>query len=209
MRIIAGEGRGRPLRAPGGRGTRPTSDRVREAIFDMLEARGCFDADADGSDTGEAGPAVIDLFAGSGALGIEALSRGASHAVFVDSDPSAVAAITDNLQTTGFADAAQQKRARVVRADVALWVAGAGADDVARADIVFADPPYAFDGWQELLGGLATAAFAGLMVIEAGTEVDAPESWLAVKTRAYGTSVVQLVRPALVAGVPIEPKGGV
>src|SRR4051794_20541590 len=84
MRIIAGTHRGRRLVAPPGRGTRPTSDRVREALFSILGRR-------------VAGARVLDLFAGSGALGIEALSRGAAQATFVDDDPAAVRAIRANL----------------------------------------------------------------------------------------------------------------
>ncbi len=96
MRIIAGEWRGRPLVAPEGRATRPTSDRVREALFSMLASRiGTFE-----------GLKVIDLFAGSGALGLEALSRGAAHCIFVDSDRNAVAAIQRNLATFGAASRA-------------------------------------------------------------------------------------------------------
>ena len=87
MRIIAGEWRGRPLRAPAGQGTRPTADRTRETLFSMLVSRlGSFD-----------GLRVADLYAGSGALGLEALSRGAAHATFVEKDPQAVAVLRANV----------------------------------------------------------------------------------------------------------------
>src|SRR5918998_3417279 len=99
MRVIAGRWGGRRLQAPPGDATRPTSDRVREALFSILGAR-VDDA------------RVLDLFAGSGALGIEALSRGAASATFVDHDPDALAAVRANLDGTGLAD-----RATVVRAD--------------------------------------------------------------------------------------------
>src|SRR5262245_20175098 len=91
MRIVAGSARGRRLRVPPGRAVRPTADRVKESIFSMLESRyGCD------------GGAVLDLFAGSGNLGIEALSRGATDAVFVDSSARAAAAIRTNLDAAGF-----------------------------------------------------------------------------------------------------------
>ncbi len=95
MRVVAGEFRGRRLRAPRGRRTRPTADRVREALFSML------------GDV--AGARVLDLYAGSGALGIEALSRGAASAVFVERDPRAVAAIRRNLDASG-AEAAVRRQ---------------------------------------------------------------------------------------------------
>jgi 16S rRNA (guanine966-N2)-methyltransferase len=89
VRVVAGAARGRPLRAPAGRGTRPTSDRVREAMFSMLASMDALE-----------GAVVVDLFAGSGALGIEALSRGAGRAVFVDDDRSALDAVQANLALT-------------------------------------------------------------------------------------------------------------
>jgi 16S rRNA (guanine966-N2)-methyltransferase len=226
MRIIAGTSRGRPLRAPAGRRTRPTSDRVREAMFDMLASRGCFEdtgfEDTGFEDTGGStpGPAVVDLFAGSGALGIEALSRGARSAVFVDSDQGAVATIIGNLHSIGLADHPQPQstagrastrvgsRARVERTDVLRWVAGSGMADLAEADLVFVDPPYAFDAWPSLLAALAASGFAGLAVLEAPGALDTGDGWDVVKARVYGTTVVQLVRPALLAGLPVEPKGG-
>ena len=118
MRVVAGEFKGRRLHAPRGRRTRPTADKVREALFSIL-------GDVSGM-------SVLDLFAGSGALGIEALSRGASDAVFVDSDPRAIAAIQRNLDAVGV-------RAEVHRRDVLGFVAA----PAGRAyDLVFADPPY-------------------------------------------------------------------
>jgi 16S rRNA (guanine(966)-N(2))-methyltransferase RsmD len=118
MRVVAGAYGGRRLQAPAGRATRPTSDRVREALFSIL---------------GEAvhGARVVDLFAGSGALGIEALSRGAAEAAFVDSDARAVAAVRANLDALG-AEAAVHRR------DVFAWLGGADG----TYGIVFADPPY-------------------------------------------------------------------
>jgi 16S rRNA (guanine966-N2)-methyltransferase len=121
MRVIAGEWRGRPLKAPPGAATRPTSDRVREALFSILAARV---PDA----------RVLDLFAGSGALGIEALSRGAAQATFVDAAPAAIRAVTANLEAVG-------ARAEVRRSD-ALRFLSAARLGAAQYDLVFLDPPY-------------------------------------------------------------------
>jgi 16S rRNA (guanine966-N2)-methyltransferase len=118
VRVVAGAFKGRRLQAPKGTRTRPTADRVREALFSML-----------GDVTGAR---VLDLYAGSGALGIEALSRGAASATFVDRDPRAVAAIRGNLEAVG----TQQE---VRRQDALRFLARAGAGPF---DLVFLDPPY-------------------------------------------------------------------
>jgi 16S rRNA (guanine966-N2)-methyltransferase len=117
VRIVAGEFRGRRLAAPRGARTRPTADRVREALFSML-------GDVSGA-------RVLDLYAGSGALGIEALSRGAGSAVFVDRDPRAVAAIERNLESLGLEQ-------EVLRQDAVRFLARARG----TFDLVFCDPPY-------------------------------------------------------------------
>lgn len=187
MRVVAGSARGRPLRAPEGRTTRPTSDRVREAIFNILASLG-----------GVEGGNVVDLFAGSGALGIEALSRGADQVVFVDSDPAALRTVRANLDSLGFSEAA----VTLVRADATRWRVPA---DV---DVVLADPPYAFDGWIGLLGSFLDAGLRGLVVLESGNEINLPPGWDAVRARRYGGTVVQVVRPADPAGFRVEPKGG-
>jgi 16S rRNA (guanine(966)-N(2))-methyltransferase RsmD len=119
MRVVAGELRGRRLVAPAGSATRPTSDRVREALFSIL-------GDVSGL-------RVLDLYAGSGALGIEALSRGAAEAVFVDSSQAAVNAIRRNLSELGL-------EAGVQRRDALSYLAGAAGGPA--YDLVFADPPY-------------------------------------------------------------------
>jgi 16S rRNA (guanine966-N2)-methyltransferase len=128
LRVVAGAFKGRRLAAPRGVRTRPTADRVREALFSML------------GDVG--GARVLDLYAGSGALGIEALSRGAASAVFVERDPQAVAAIERNLAAVGV-------EAVVVRQDALRWLAGADGP----FDLVFCDPPY--DSASRLAGPLA------------------------------------------------------
>jgi 16S rRNA (guanine966-N2)-methyltransferase len=118
MRVVAGQYRGRRLSAPRGTSVRPTSDRVREALFSIL-------GDLDGL-------RVLDLFAGSGALGIEALSRGAASATLVENDRAALDALRANLAPLGAADA------EVVRADALRWLAGRRGP----YDLVFLDPPY-------------------------------------------------------------------
>ncbi len=202
MRVIAGRWRGRKLYAPAGRGTRPTTDRVREAIFDVLASMNVV-----------GGAHVVDLFAGSGALGIEALSRGAARATFVDFSPAAVAAIERNLALTAWSSPAQasgaaqaEVRAVVETADVVeadVLQAGVETADVVRADVLrwlathrhaffdlaFCDPPYAFGEWAALLGGLP----AHLAVLESGERIEAPPGWDAVKERRYGTTLVTLV----------------
>jgi 16S rRNA (guanine966-N2)-methyltransferase len=168
VRVVAGIAKGRPLRAPKGDTTRPTSDFVREAIFNTLAGH----LDLEGAD-------VLDLFAGSGALGIEALSRGAAQATFVEHHRQAVAAIRDNLDKTGFS-----ARATVVQADATKAA-------LPPADLAFADPPYAFDGWAALLRRLR----AGLVVVESDREVEPAPGWRVLKTKHYGSTVVTLTSP--------------
>jgi 16S rRNA (guanine966-N2)-methyltransferase len=128
-----------------------------------------------------AGAAVVDLFAGSGALGIEALSRGAASVTFVEQDHQALATIRSNLAQLGL----DGPRARVQPGD-ALAHLGAAAD----ATILFADPPYAFQQWAELGAGLRTEGFAGLAVVESGANVDLGPGWDVVRVKRYGGTVV-------------------
>ena len=181
MRVVAGLAGGRRLRAPAGRRVRPTSEQVREALFNSLGSLGAVE-----------GATVLDLFAGTGALGIEALSRGAESAVFVDADLQAVRAVEDNLGATGLGD-----RARVVQADVFRFLTEAPlpsgrapGDGPATFDIAFADPPYAFDDWARLLGALP----ARLVALEARAHVELGPGWRPLRSRRYGDTVVTLAR---------------
>ena len=167
MRIVAGTSGGRRLQAPAGRRVRPTSERVREAVFAALGSLGAVE-----------GARVIDLFAGTGALGIEALSRGAAAATFVDDDPAAIATVKANLKTTGL-------MGTVVRSDVLRYLESAPGFDLALVD-----PPYAFAEWPRLLGALPAA----LAVLEAGGPLDPGPEWETLRARRYGDSAVTIVR---------------
>jgi 16S rRNA (guanine966-N2)-methyltransferase len=171
MRIIAGQWRGRKLVTPPGAATRPTADRVREALFSMLASRiGSFE-----------GLRVADLFAGSGALGLEALSRGAAHCVFVEKDRSAIEAIRANIAALG---ASGEVLARSVE-HAAL------SDPV---DLAFLDPPYG--------SGLAPAVLASLPLapggwasVETGRgEAVAPEGFEVDAERVHGKARLTLLR---------------
>lgn len=155
---------------PEGSNTRPTTDRVREATFNAL-----FSLDAIDDAT------FCDLFAGSGALGLEALSRGAAHCTFVERDRAALAALRDNIESLGYDD-----RARVVAADATRWIANAG-----HFDVVLADPPYDFTDWT----GLLVATTAGLVVAESGSPLDTVPGWETIRERSYGSTVVGLLQP--------------
>jgi 16S rRNA (guanine966-N2)-methyltransferase len=184
MRVVAGLAGGRRLQAPAGRQVRPTSERVREALFNAL-----------GSMDALAGATVLDLFAGTGALGIEALSRGAMAATFVDADARSIAAIKANLRATGLAE-----QSRVVQADVFRFLTDT---PPAGVDIAFADPPYAFDAWPRLLDLLP----AGLVAIEARSHVDLGERWRALRSKRYGDTVVTLARSQPASAAPVEEEG--
>jgi 16S rRNA (guanine966-N2)-methyltransferase len=204
VRVVGGEWRGRPLAAPRGRGTRPTSDKVREAMFDVLaalpEARAAVASSPRGAaDDGPAeapagvlaGQVVLDLFAGSGALGIEALSRGAASCAFVENERAALAALRGNLERLGV-PAGRCARVRVVTADVRRALQ-ADARRGARYTLVFADPPY--DRYAEVRPALVRLlepllALRAVLVVEtaAGTAVGLP--WTTVREKRYGDTQV-------------------
>jgi 16S rRNA (guanine966-N2)-methyltransferase len=178
MRVIAGSRKGHRLSAPPGLDTRPTSDRVRENVFNLVGPL--------------EGARVLDLFAGSGALGIEALSRGAATAVFVERDPEAVRTIERNL------DRLRLTGARVVRGDVLRTIAEE-ASAGAKYDLVLVDPPYGM--LNEIQPRLARhlpplLAADGLLVVETDAKVE-PELPLPVRTsRKYGQTRVTLFEAA-------------
>ncbi|SFB11832.1 16S rRNA (guanine966-N2)-methyltransferase [Amycolatopsis marina] len=178
-RIVAGQAGGRRLRVPP-RGTRPTSERVREALFNALEVAGELD-----------GARVLDLYAGSGALGLEALSRGAGEAVFVEADRSAVEVLRGNIAAVGLGG-----RVRHGRVDQVL--AESAPDSAAPFDLVLADPPYAVGG-AELTAMLAAlprggwVAAGGLVVVERAErdgEPDWPSGFDPLRSRRYGDTAL-------------------
>ncbi len=178
VRVIAGSARGIELRQPRGRGTRPTSGRLREALFGMLEA-----ADADFSN-------LLDLYAGTGALGIEALSRGDGRCTFVESDARAAAILRDNLERAGLAE-----RGRVVTASVGRWRPDAGT----FLTLVLADPPYAdTSAWGSICATVAgTLAPHALIVVEHSARLPAPDAllgWPRWRDRRQGDGAVALYR---------------
>lgn len=152
MRIVAGEWRGRPLRAPEGDTTRPTADRTRETLFSMLASRlGSFE-----------GLSVTDLFAGSGALGLEALSRGAATALFVEQDPAAVRAIRANIAALRAAP-----RCEVIAGSVLSLKAPRE-----PLDLVLLDPPYGTGAGAVALDKLVRLGWIG------------PATWVSLETAA-------------------------
>jgi 16S rRNA (guanine(966)-N(2))-methyltransferase RsmD len=174
MRIIAGTHRGHRIAAPKGRETRPTGDRVREAAFNLI-------GPVDGAD-------VLDLYAGSGAMGLEALSRGAERATFVESDPQAAATIQKNLEKLRLTGA------RIVREDAARALAAEGTAG-RKYDLVLVDPPY--DDYLELQPMLArylppVLSDDRLVVVETSARVE-PELPLELRTsRTYGSARLTL-----------------
>lgn len=168
MRVIGGSARGRRLRAPKAKGVRPTADRVREAIFDVLEHLDAIE-----------GQVVVDLFAGSGALGIEALSRGASLVTLVENDRQVLAGIEANLISAGFAG---DDRVRVVHADAPSWVA----THPEHIGLALIDPPYDFENWPALLENLDT----NVAVCESNRPIDPAGTLVLYRVYRYGTTLV-------------------
>jgi 16S rRNA (guanine966-N2)-methyltransferase len=166
---VAGTARGIHLVTPEGRAVRPTSDRVKEATFNALGSMGVIE-----------GATVLDLFAGSGALGIEALSRGAARATFVDRSKEAVEAVKANLERTGL-----EPRSKVVRGDATSVLSGWTGPLV---DLALLDPPYDHVAWDELLGSVP----ARVVVVESDHLVAIPERFQLLRDRRYGSTVVQI-----------------
>lgn len=176
LRVVAGEARGLRLDVPDGVTTRPTSDRVREAVFNALESLGVIE-----------GARVLDAFAGSGALGIEALSRGAGHTTFVETEATARQTISANLDSTGLTD-----RATVIGGDGARHVSGSG-----LWGLVLLDPPYTYELWDSLLPEVAKGLGPeGIVVLESDRELTLPAGLVGIRTKHYGGTVVTFATPA-------------
>ena len=185
MRIVSGDFRGKALITPTGDNTRPTSDRARQAIFNILEHAPWSDGVRDGR--------VIDLFAGSGALGFEAISRGASFCLFVETDEAARGAIRDNVDAMHLFG-----RTRVHRRSATDLGVRPGADGPAF-DLAFLDPPYAKGLGEEALARLAAGGWladGAIVVFERGAsepDFDAP-GYEKLDVRDYGAARVHFLR---------------
>lgn len=185
MRIIAGKFKGKGLDAPKGLNTRPTSDRVREALFNVLE-HGTPQIDFEGA-------RVLDLFAGSGALGLEALSRGARYCLFIEDDSGARAAIRRNVEALGLTGATKIWRRDATR----LGPAG----NITPFDLVFCDPPYGKGLGDKALAAAAEggwlAAGATLVLEErVGTGPAWPVLFEEIDRRRYGDTEIAMARRA-------------
>lgn len=177
MRVIAGQARGLVLEAPGNLPIRPTLDRVREALFSILMPR-------------LEGAHVLDLFAGTGANGIEALSRGAVSATFVDADPRVIALIHRNLATTRLHTTARVLLGRIPEELSKL------ADGEHQYDLIYVDPPHDFGALPPLLErihGARLLAIQGMVVLEHATNAVVPHcvaSWACVRQAHYGRTTL-------------------
>jgi 16S rRNA (guanine966-N2)-methyltransferase len=183
MRIIAGKFRGATIEAPKGLGTRPTSDRVREALFNVLE-HGKPEIDFEGA-------RVLDLFAGSGALGLEALSRGARYCLFIEDDAGARAAIRRNVEALGLTGITKIWRRDATR----LGPAGT----VSPFDLVFCDPPYGKGLGEQALaaaveGGWIKAGAVAVLEERAGIAPAWTAPFSEIDRRRYGDTDIGIAR---------------
>ena len=176
LRVTGGESRGRRLRMP--KSIRPTQGIVKEAIFNIVAAY-------------IEGANVIDLFAGSGAIGIEALSRGAAHVTFVDREERGLAILRQNLDALGF-----KQRARVIRADVARWIETSPAE-MHAADLMFLDPPYGDEVFDRALLAIDRSESKAAVVAEYSRRQHLPAlTRLQVgRERRYGDTMLAVLRP--------------
>lgn len=184
MRIVAGKFRGRALLSPSDESIRPTSDRAREAVFNILASRLSPHFD---------GLKVLDLFAGTGALGLEALSRGASSVVFVDTGAEARGLIRDHIEAFGAGGVAKLLR----RDATALGAAGT----MGPMDLVFLDPPYGRGLGEQALASLRDGKWLApdaTIVLEESADVPVvlPEGFVLDDRREYGAAAVHFIRPA-------------
>ncbi len=169
VRVVAGDLRGRRIEAPVSDATRPTTDKVREAVFNALGSLGVVE-----------GARIVDLFAGTGAMGIEALSRGADHCVFVEKDRSALSVLRTNLKNLDL-----EHRSTVISGDAEL--VGAQQQDV---DVLIADPPYGYTNWALLLQNVR----AELVVLESDRPVGDIDGWDTIRDKKYGRTFVAFLQ---------------
>lgn len=174
MRIVAGEWRGRIIRAPDDSRVRPTADRVREAWMSIVMPT-------------LPGARVLDLFAGSGALGLESLSRGASHATFVEFAPRSLATLKRNIETLG-----AEARAEVHRADALRFIEKLAPE---AYDMAFADPPYGLGMAERVVRHWQRAPFSGLLGVEHASREAMPAGG---DTRKYGDTAITFYRRAAI-----------
>lgn len=191
MRVIAGQWRGRKLVAPKGEATRPTADRMRETLFSMLTSRlGSFE-----------GLQVADLFAGSGALGLEALSRGAASCLFVEQDRTAVDAIRANIIALGARDQAKVEAGSVMQLRAAT----------APLDLILVDPPYRSGAGEVALDRLLRLGWIGaetwISLETAGNEGAAIKGLEIESERRVGKGKLTLLRMAATSADPASPEG--
>ncbi|HZK57827.1 MAG TPA: 16S rRNA (guanine(966)-N(2))-methyltransferase RsmD [Clostridia bacterium] len=181
MRVISGKARGHTLKSSGGLDIRPTTDRVKESIFNIIQTRLC-------------GSVIIDLFAGSGGLGIEALSRNADKAYFIDSNKNSIQTIRENLKKTNLIN-----NSKVVRADALNGIIGLSQHKV-KADIIFLDPPYSKGFIEPTLEAILSYDILqsdGIVIVEHNTKDEAPDNIHKLKkyrTNRYGDIAVSFYR---------------
>ena len=173
MRVVAGELRGRRINAPLGKKTRPTTDKAREATFNALGSLGVV-----------VGARLVDAFAGSGALGIEALSRGAEHCTFIERDREALEVLHENLETLGLVD-----RSTVVRGDAMTNIGLAR-----NVSLVLADPPYEFKQWHQFLGEVACDLVVAESDRDMNLELPAIIGWEVTRVKRYGRAYVSFLQ---------------
>jgi 16S rRNA (guanine966-N2)-methyltransferase len=184
MRIVAGLFKGRTLRGPTGSGVRPTSDRLRETLFNVLAPR-------------LAGARVLDGFAGTGAVGLEALSRGAAHATFVERDPRAVAVIRDNVDACRAGDVSTMVRGDLLRLDARDGPNG-------EFDLVFLDPPYEVADLEAIVAHASRwVAPGGVLVLEHSSRrvsAEAAGGLVRYRVLSAGDSALSFYAPRTAAG---------
>lgn len=179
MRVVAGEAKGRPLKAVPGSGTRPTTDKVKEAIFSMIGP--FFD-----------GGTTLDLFAGTGGLAIEALSRGMEHAILVDADAKSIEVVRSNLKATGF-----ERKAEVYRNDAQRALKALSKRET-KLDLIFLDPPYRMKNGDELMQQMEETGLLGsgaVVVLEYESSYEYPEtvgSFSLRRKAVYGETAVSI-----------------